>query len=347
MKVIAHARVRALASGIGLVFASWSTAADGAPFELVWSAPAGCPSHDEIMEATRARLGESPTGATPELFVEGTVTESSEGFSVKLAMNDASGRRIGQRQVRVESHACKDIEHSTSLVLAMMIAVARPRTEAPATPNDHVEPPASGAAPPGRDLVRRPPAPPPSRPPAPAASGPGRRPRRVLIGAAGVASRGVLPTTAGGFAVRALYSPRSIMLFGLEASAETSGSVRAGVGEVGFAVFGASTFVGVPVLETSRFELVPTLGVRLALIHTTPRGFQAVHHQVRPTILAGPGVLVRVEVARSLFVEALPQIEGIFIREGVRIRQDDKLYPVHVPSTLEGRLSVGVAYEFR
>jgi len=169
----------------------------------------------------------------------------------------------------------------------------------------------------------------------------------VLLGAAAVASRGVLPSTAGGFAVRALYSPRSIMLFGLEASAETSGSVRAGAGDVGFAVFGASAFVGGSALRTSRLELVPMLGARLALIHTAPRGFQAVNEQLRPTVLAGAGVLVRLEIARSLFVEALPQIEGIFVREGFRIRVDDKLYPVHRPSALEGRLSVGVGYEFR
>ncbi len=333
-------------SGIGLVLASWSKAAYAAPFELVWSAPAGCPSRDDIMEATRARLGEAPSGPTSELLVEGTVSESSDGFSVKLVMSDASGRRIGQRQVRVDSHTCKEVEGPTSLVLAMMIAVARPGTEAPATPDDHVETPPASTAPPERD-VARPPAPRPRRQPTPAPPPALGRPHRLLIGAAAVATRGALPTTAGGFAVRALYSPRSIVLFGLEASAETSGSVRAGAGEVGFAMYGASARVGLSVLGTSRFELVPTLGARLALLHNTPKGFQAVHQQVRPTVLAGPGVLVRVEVARSLFVEAFPEIEGIFLREGFRIRDEDKLYPVHRPSALEGRLSVGVGYEFR
>jgi len=345
-----HARVRALVSGVGLVLASWSwsKAAYAAPFELVWSAPAGCPSRDEIMEATRARLGEPRSAATPELLVEGTVSESNEGFSVTLVMNDASGRRIGQRQVRVESRTCKEVEGPTSLVLAMMIAVARPRIEAPASPDDHVETPPSGAAPPEREVARLPPAAAPSRPPAPApAAEPRPRTHRLLIGAAAVASRGALPTTAGGFAVRAFYSPSSIVLFGLEASAETSGSVRAGAGEVGFSMFGASARVGLSVFSASRFELIPTLGARLAFIHNTPRGFQAVHQQVRPTILAGPGVLVRVEVARSLFVEALPEIEGIFHREGFLIREDGKLYHVHRPSALEGRLSVGVGYEFR
>ena len=157
----------------------------------------------------------------------------------------------------------------------------------------------------------------------------------------------MLPTTAGGFAVRAYYSPSSIVLFGLEAHAETSGSVRAGAGEVRFAMFGASARVGLSALRSSRFELIPTLGARLGLIHNSPRGFQAVHQQVRPTVLAGPGVLVRVEVARSLFVEALPEIEGIFHREGFSIREDAKLYHVHRPSAVEGRLSVGIGYEFR
>lgn len=343
-----HARVRALMSAVGLVLASWSKAADAAPFDLVWSTPAGCPSRDDIMEATRARLGEPRSGAAPELLVEGTVSETSEGFSVTLVMTDPSGRRIGRRQVRVDSRTCKEVEGPTSLVLAMMIAVARPRTDAPASPDDDVDTPPSGEPSPERDVARMPPASASSRPPEPAPPPQlERRPHRVLIGAAAVASRGSLPTTAGGLAVRALYSPRSTLLFGLEASAETSGSVRAGAGEVGFAMFGASARVGLSVLGTSRFELIPTLGARLALIHNAPSGFQAVHQQLRPTILAGPGVLVRVEVARSLFVEVFPEIEGIFHREGFRIREDGKLYHVHRPSAVEGRLSVGVGYEFR
>lgn len=277
--------------------------------------------------------------------MEGTVSEAGQGFSIRLTMKDAAGRQVGMRQVRVDSHTCKDIEGQTSLVLAMMIAVGRPqRAEAPAKPDEPVVAPAIETPPGPPPMPNPPPVPAPTRP-VRAKPDPGSH--RLLVGAAAVASRGALPTTAGGVAVRALYSPRRIVLFGLEASAETSASVHAGSGEVAFALFGASARLGVSVLRTSRFELFPMLGARLALIHDSPRGYQEVHQRLPTTVVGGPGVLLRFEVARSLFVEALPEIGAIFVRDGFRVREKDKLYLVHRPNALETRLSLGVGYEFR
>ncbi len=348
------ARARALVSSLGFVLFSCPGSASAAPFELAWSAPTGCPSRDEIVEATRARLGAAISEAPPPGFVEGTVSEVPEGFSVRLAMKDSAGRQVGVRQVRVDSHTCQEIEGQTSLVLAMMIAVVHPpRAETAAKLDEPVEVPATETSPPAAVPPPVPAANPPSeqgptRPP-PAKPDPKRDPgsHRLLVGAAAVASRGGLPTTAGGAAVRALYSPGGILLFGLEASAETGASVHAGSGSVAFALFGASARLGASVLKTSRLELVPMLGARLAFIHHSPRGYQEVHQRLRTTVVGGPGVLLRFEVARSLFVEALPEIGAIFVREGFRVREGDKLYLVHRTRALETRLSLGVAYEFR
>ncbi len=278
--------------------------------------------------------------------MEGIVSEAPQGFSVRLTMKDAAGRQVGVRQVRVDSHTCKEIEPQTSLVLAMMIAGGHPqRAEAPAKPDEPGEVPAiETSPPPPPPAAIPPPVPGPTRPLRPK---PDLGSHRLLVGAAAVASRGGLPTTAGGVAVRALYSPGRILLFGLEASAERSASVHAGSGEVAFALFGASARLGVSVLRTSRFELFPMLGARLALIHDSPRGYQEVHQRLATTVVGGPGVFLRFEVARSLFVEALPEIGAIFVRDGFRVREKDKLYLVHRPSALETRLSLGVGYEFR
>ena len=89
------------------------------------------------------------------------------------------------------------------------------------------------------------------------------------------------------------------------------------------------------------------LGARLALIHHSPRGYQEVHQQLRMTAVGGPGVLLRFQVARSLFVEALPEVGAVFIRESFRVREGDKLYLVHRPSGLEARIALGIGYEFR
>jgi len=348
-----------LVSSLGFALFSCPTSAAAAPFELAWSAPAGCPSRDDIVEATRARLGAPSSEAPPQVFMEGTVSEVPQGFRVRLTMKDAAGRQVGVREVRVDSHTCKEIEGQTSLVLAMMIASGQPqRAEAPATPDEPVEAPAT--EPPPALPMPDPPAEPAPNPPTfgaparpfgaparPLGPKPDPAPHRLLVGAAAVASHGGLPTTAGGVAVRALYSPGGTVLFGLEASAERSASVHAGSGTVAFTLFGASARLGVSALRTSRFELVPMLGARLALIQHSPRGYQEVHQRLRATVVGGGGVLLRFEVARSLFVEALPEIGAILARDGFRVREGDKLYLVHRPSALEARLSLGIGYEFR
>jgi hypothetical protein len=346
-----RARAWALASAAGIGVASWPALASGAPFELAWSAPTGCPSREQIVDATLARLGEAPSNAPPELFVQGTVRGAEGGgFVVTLALKDASGQALGERDVRVERQSCKDVEDPASLVLAMMIAVARPRVEErskavaeprfeePGAPRPGETPPASAGQPvkPPADLAPRVLAPPPVPHPA-----------RLLVGAAGVGSLGVLPTAGAGFALRAMYAPRSPVLVGLEASYEAGGSVPVGGGEVGFDLLSATARVGLSVLRSERFELIPTLGVRGGLLRSSPAGFPVVKNETRATMFAGPGVLVRARIGRHLFAEALPEIEAVVVRDRLQIRDGDKLYYVHRAGPIEARLLVGIGYEFR
>ncbi len=333
----------ALASAAGLVIVSWAMAASGAPFDLLWSAPAGCPSREEIVDATRAHLGESPSEALPELFVQGTVRAVRGGFTVTLALKDASGHPLGEREVRVEQQSCRAIEEPTSVVLAMMIAVARPRVEERGPREERVETPPASAP---EAMISPAPAPAPA-PASAAVPPPPPLSDRLLVAAAGVGSIGMLPNPGLGFALRAMYAPRSIVLVGLEASFEAGGSVRFANGEVGFQLFGVSARLGVSVVRTARFELIPTVGARGGALRALPTGLKAVDDQIRATMLAGPGALVRVELGPGWFVDALPEVEVAIVRDRLQIRNGTKLYSIHRPSLFDVRVSLGLGYEFR
>jgi len=86
--------------------------AERTAFELAWSAPAECPSGEQIVEATRARLGRARAGELEALVVQGEVTPERGGFRVALALNDRSGNLVGKRQVHVEGPSCSGCTRS-------------------------------------------------------------------------------------------------------------------------------------------------------------------------------------------------------------------------------------------
>jgi len=341
-----------VASAAGLLLASRSARAAPADFELTWSAPAGCPSRKAIVDATRARLGESRSGGPAELFVQGTVTAERGGFLITLALKDKLGHSIGEREVRVDGAQRRAVEEPAALLPALPSAPRR--ADAPRPPQ---EAPPSPEAPDERSRVEPvdAPRPPPSEPTAPpATTGPvpserptrtSSPPSRVAIGVAGVASLGLLPDAGLGGALRATYA-RGPLLVGLEASFESGGSVRAGTGEVGFQFVGASALFGLQVLRMPRVELSLTTALRAGVIRTSSTGFAVVRSETSAALLAGPGVLIRAKLAPHLFAEALPEIDGILIRDQFRIRDGEKL-DIHRPAPFGGRLSLGLGYEFR
>jgi len=207
-----------------------------------------------MIEATLKRLEESRSDAPPELFVEGVVRKESGGFVVSLVLRDPSGRGLGEREVRVERQSCKDVEGTGALVLALMIAVARPNLVAPpgtqgdaaATPSTIAPEAPSPEAPSPEAASPAPLRTPPGRPPAksavvhaPVAFSPAELPLRVLVGAGGSASVGVLPGAGLGVGVRAMVAPWSPVLIGVEATLDSDVTVPSHGGEVGFAMLGA------------------------------------------------------------------------------------------------------------
>ncbi|MDF2696200.1 MAG: hypothetical protein K0S65_4583 [Labilithrix sp.] len=331
-------RTRLVASAAGVALALFSASAGAAPFDLAWTAPEGCPTRERIVDATRANLGEPPSTAPPELFVRGAVAGGAEGFVISLSLEDAVGASLGERDVRVAGQRCEAIEEPTALVLAMMIAVARP-SSAPPPPDDAAASERSPAPVPSTKPPTR------QRPPPPSPS-PERLARVTLAGGA-VASLGLLPVVGLGAALRGTYSPVPRVLVGLETTFERGGSIRAGGGEVGFQLLGASAFGGYELINAQPLELMLTVGLRAALVRVFSTGFEMPVDEARAVALAGPGLLVRGRITPNLFVEGLSQVEGVLIRDEFELRSGDVRYPIHRPFFVEARFSLGLGWQFR
>ncbi|MBN9159985.1 MAG: hypothetical protein BGO98_34995 [Myxococcales bacterium 68-20] len=328
-------RAWALANVVGLAVVAWTAKAEGAPFELQWSAPPECPSGSAIVDATRARLGESGPAAPPELFVQGTVRARDGGFVATLVLSDASGQRVGERELRVAGQECAAVEEPVSLVLAMVIAALRPRDGEPADRREPAE------APPATRTQQRA-----SLPAVPAESETRAGQSRLFFGLAGMSSVGVLPVFGLGGALRAMYSPGSSVYLGLDASFQVGGSVRVGTGETSFQLFDVGPRVGIQALGSRRFELIPTLGARAGVIHAPSSGFtRSFGNETRATFLAGLGLLGRFRLMSNLFFEALPEAHVVFVRDDFQSLDRGKLYSVHRAGPIDLRMSLGIACE--
>ncbi|MDF2697713.1 MAG: hypothetical protein K0S65_6096, partial [Labilithrix sp.] len=265
-------------------------------------------------------------------------------------VKDTSGADVGERKVRVRGRVCRAIEEPAALVLATMISVVRPRAETtvalpPALPPADGPPPGPGSQVPTSAVPMGDARPPASSAAKAAGLGEPSHPR-ITLGAAGVASVGVVPQAGLGVALRTTYAPHARLLFGLETSFERGAHIRTGRGEVGFEVLSASISAGLQVLRPGQFEIVPLVAVRGGVLRTVPSGFQLVKRQAHPLALAGVGALLRAWLAPHFYAEALPQAEVVLIRDVFEATEGRTIYFLHQPSAVGARLSVGVGYEF-
>lgn len=341
----------AIAACVGLFCASWSARADAAPFELDWAAPTGCPSGEQVAEATRARLGEPSLDVPAEFFVHGAARRAAGGYVVTLALRDAAGSPLGEREVKVAKPICAAILEPVSLVLAMMIAVALPPSPLPgaSAERDRAEVPPAPPPPPAPAPLPTPPpapAPAPAPPPPPPPPPPELPSRRFMLGVGGGAARGVLPTAGLGLAVRAAYVTGPLLI-GVEADAEVASSVRAATGEIAFQLFSATARAGLTVVRTPWFELIPTFGARGVLLRASMSGLRVLRDDTRGTVLVGPGALARFRLASNVFAELFPEVSSVLFRDRFQIRDGGKLILIHRPSPFEARLSLGIGFDFR
>jgi len=287
--------------------------ARAAPFELTWSAPPSCPSHETIVAATRERLGEGETSEPPDLYVRGLVTTEGAVLVVDLQVRDVGGVELGERRVRFEGRSCKAIAEPVALVLATMIAVARPReggheatvgavTEPEPSPSSTPGPTPSPAPSPARRSHR------PAPPPSPRVRVP------MTIGASAVASFGLLPHAGFGGALRyTMTLPSKIaVLLGAEGSFETSPPVSAGGGEAIFRYVDVGGLAGVRVARTRWLELVPLVEGRAGLIFPSATGFPLDYGAIRFSGVVGAGVLGRIILREALRLDVMPSLRSSF-----------------------------------
>jgi hypothetical protein len=131
-----------------------------------------------------------------------------------------------------------------------------------------------------------------------------------------------------------------------EANFETGGSIRAAQREVGFQLLHGAAFAGAQVLRTAAFEVVATAALRAGAIRVLPSGFAVIESEARAALLAGPGALVRVRLAPQLFVEVLPELDFVFIRDSFEVR-DGSQVPIHRPDLFAPRVSLGLGWQLR
>jgi len=319
--------------------------ANAAPFELEWSAPEGCPSRERMLSATRARLGEDDPSAPPELFVRGSVTIEGPDVVVDLRVADAAGADLGERHVRFEDRRCDAIEGPSALVLAMMLGVARPRQPE----DDRRGPPPPVPAKPRRNEekghVSEPPLGHPRRDPPSAAPASGDR--SMTVGLSAVASRGGLPTIGIGGALRWTATIWAFVVLGVEGSFETASAVRAGDGEASFRRLDAAALAGVRVLRSRKLEIAPLLEGRWGLLSGDVTGLSSTHDANSAVAAVGVGLLGRVALGDALRLEVLPDVRAPLARDEFQVRRGTELIHVHRPALVEGRLSLGLAWEFR
>jgi hypothetical protein len=303
--------------------------ASAAPFELEWSAPEGCPSREQIVEASLARLGENKSSDPPELFVRGNVDIEDGAYVAHFQVKDAAGADLGERRVRFDEPRCEDITDSAALVLAMMIAVARPHTLAPETE-------APRASTPRRARAR----------PAPVVASRSFAHVPMTVGASAVVSMGLLPNVGFGGALRwtATFSPP--ILLGLEGSFEASPVAHVAGGETTFRYLDAGALVGFRVVRWPGLEIVALFEARGGMAIASTAGFRSAYDATRFVGIVAAGVLGRVPLGPTLRLEVLPDLRVPIVVPDFVVRERGELVRVHRPAPVEGRLSLGIAWEF-
>lgn len=147
--------------------------AGAGPIELMWEAPSGCPTQDDVLAEVLRIVGAAEVRRNVQ--AQAHVERRGERWVVTLRTRQSGGG--GERSL--EGHTCKAVASASALVLALTL-----QTDAP-------EPAATATAAPSAVA-------PPSPPPAPAPAKPAPRTRLALaLRAAGGLALGIVPGAGG------------------------------------------------------------------------------------------------------------------------------------------------------
>jgi hypothetical protein len=331
------------------------------PVTLEWSAPAECPSHDQVL----ARVGAFLHGSTATPVgtkARASVSRRGSGWHIDMAIQTADGG--GMRSFDADS--CESVANTAAFVLALAVDPAHPPTMAdPALPTpfpDHAGTPAGPAA----SVGTIPPAPaaPVPTPPAPSAESPARPAaasesavarglRRGpifpwAVGASAIVDDGSLPSPAFGAELAFAWRP-SPWRFEVDASILSSQSVAVPAlpgTSADFSLLGGGAR-GCFTASAWRFELGPCLGAEVDRVNAAGHGLPTTFSGSATTFEAAAlalGTLSIPPVAIRFGAEALlPFARPDFV---VLQPSNQPALFVHHSAAVEGRSMVGLELRF-
>lgn len=244
----------ATASFAGIMLGAASARAQDEGLRLAWSAPAGCPTRDEVRTATLRGVdrGKMLPGT---LNAEASV-EQLGPQSWRVRLRTRRGDQAGEREI--EGPTCAGVADATAVVLALALV-----------------PPTTIAAPDEPPSAPTPPAAPPTPPTAPSKNkqtSAARERHTVAVGVAVVGDVGELPKPGVGGALDLAWTPGRLRL---EAEGRILGGQTEHVsGRAAGADFSLKSIGGracfVVVSQTS-FDVAPCLGMTAQLMGATGR----------------------------------------------------------------------------
>jgi hypothetical protein len=243
-----------------------------------WSAPAGCPSGDDVTARVVALA--LPHGA---LDAEVAVTESGGRFDARLRVK-SRGATVGERILRADS--CEELAESAAVVLAMSVAALAEPPPAPALSAGPVEsarpavsPPAS-APHPSRDALLR-------------------------VSPLGATDVGTLPNAVGGGGLSLSLAPGHGVAFGVAASLFAGANAYAAKAPAEGASFSlvSSAVTGCYALLRRPIELSPCVLAELEHVVATGQHAQSDRTTTANWIALGGGLRSRWELSRNFGIQ--------------------------------------------
>lgn len=332
-----------------------------APVSLRWSAPADCPSGNEVLEEVERLLGARTAANESVLDVVAEVKRKDDGtFTVRLEIPGADGPRVRE----VSAASCSALGSATALILAMMIDPEAAMAAPPKEPSDPPQKsPLSNPDGPGKTnpepkiahfdpnalapfipVPRRPELPNSSIVLPPQKSSPTKRPQ-FSVGLSALVDFGSLPSSSGGIGGTIGVLPGRFRFQGgaaylLEKTANFPKMRQAGA-LVNFWALHLSGGYAIPLFST--LEFVPRLRVELGRFSATSFGVTKVDEAATFSLGLGAGGLLSVGINSyfrlGLSFDALGLVSHPrFIVTG--------LGTAHEPSLFVGRLAFGAEVRF-
>ena len=289
---------------------------------LVWAAPAGCPSGDDVRAAALRSVG--TMGASPPgdpLEAEATVEGSSDRWTVHLRTR--RGASTGERTITATT--CSGVADAVGVVLALALVPPGTIAEPPLTPERTVHPrgPVAEAPPEARER---------------------EGPPLIAIGASLAADASMLPALAMGGSLSLALTPGRIR-FEADVRRWSSQSVSAAASDAGarFSLTSVGPRACMTVAATHGIDLAPCAGADLVVVAAAGYGADANFDRTARWVSVAVGGLVRAHLTRWLAMRA--RIEGsaplarpTFVVENIGL--------VHRPLTFGAAASLGAEVSF-